>query len=214
MVELLASYRVLVGVAVGCGLVIAGFFEVTKAPIAVNRAAILQTAILTVLPGSEMLEKLVLNADGSLDEAAPDAADTPVAYLARDASGNLVGYAIPATGMGYQDRIRLLSGYDPAAGHLTGYVVLENRETPGLGARIANDPAFLDQFRDLPMQLDTTGQVLSRPLAVVPTGSSTQRSEIDALTGATVSSHAVVDILNVSLATWLPRLHAYHQERR
>ncbi len=205
MLELAASYRALVGVAVGCGLVIAGFFEGTKDTIEANRAELLQAAITTVLPGSATVTALALNEEDTLVEAADQ---TATVYLARDADGNVVGFAVPATGMGYQDRIRLIWGYDPRAQTLAGYVVLENRETPGLGALIATDEKFLAQFKNLPVQVDAS-QTLTTPMTVVPTGTASHPGEIDALTGATVSTRAVVDILNKSLARWLPALTAY-----
>jgi len=205
MVEVIASYRTLVGVAVGCGLVIAGFFESTRAPIAANRAAMLQTAIDTVLPGSIEIAPLVMNRAAVLEET--EDALVADAYLARDSNGEVVGFAIPATGVGYQDRIRLLWGFDPRRQQLTGYVVLENRETPGLGARIATDPAFLAQFREVQL-LEGEGSIGKPPLTVVPTGTARTPGEIDALTGATVSTRAVVDIVNRSISQWLPLLTA------
>jgi electron transport complex protein RnfG len=119
-----------------------------------------------------------------------------------------VGFAIAAQGMGYQDRIGLLYGIDPAQRRLLGLRVLESRETPGLGARIVDDPAFLEPFHDLPLTPDATGQPL--PLRIAR--GERRPGEIDGITGATVSSVAVARIVNESVAAWWPSLAALPTE--
>ena len=64
-------------------------------------------------------------------------------------SGALVGFAIPAEGAGFQDTIKLIYGFDAASHRVVGMGVLESRETPGLGDKIAKDADFLASFRDL-----------------------------------------------------------------
>lgn len=72
---------------------------------------------------------------------------------------------------------------------LRGVAILEQNETPGLGARIA-EPWFAAQL---------AGKRGS--LRLVPEGTrSTKADEIDAITGATITSAAVRDILNRVLA--------------
>ena len=53
-----------------------------------------------------------------------------------DETGRLVGLALPARAMGYQDQIHALYGYSPEQEAIVGLRVLESRETPGLGDRI------------------------------------------------------------------------------
>ena len=74
--------------------------------------------------------------------------------------------------------------------------VLESRETPGLGSRIADDPGFHSQFNDLAVE----------PQVVLVKGHGDKPNDVDAITGATISSTAVVKIINNADANWLPKL--------
>jgi electron transport complex protein RnfG len=196
-----AVYAVLVGIALTAGLAIALVFELTAERVAAQRALLQSRAVLDVLPGAVRWDALVERADGELVviEAGDAAARLFAGY---DAADQLVGYAIPAQGMGYQDRIGLLFGVDPAARRLLGLQVLESRETPGLGARIADDPAFLDSFRGLAIELDHRGQPRPPQLAALAASG----AGIDAITGATVSCQAVARIVGDGLALWWARL--------
>jgi electron transport complex protein RnfG len=68
---------------------------------------------------------------------------------------------------------------------LTGLVILENRETPGLGARIAHDEAFLGQFRGRELPLGDLS------------------ASVDAISGATVSSRAVMRLVSSAASAWV-----------
>jgi electron transport complex protein RnfG len=129
---------------------------------------------------------------GVADAADPD----PAVYAGYGAGGALVGYAIPAAGAGYQDTIRLIYGFDPAARRVVGMQILESRETPGLGDRIFKDLGFVAQFRDLAVE---------PPVELVKDGA-TAPHEVDAITGATISSAAVVGIIRGANEQWLGRL--------
>ena len=74
--------------------------------------------------------------------------------------------------------------------------VLESRETPGLGDRIYKDEVFVAEFRDLAVE----------PSIEVIKGHGEAPHEVDAITGATISSKAVVSILNAANDEWLDRL--------
>jgi electron transport complex protein RnfG len=76
--------------------------------------------------------------------------------------------------------------------------VLESRETPGLGDRIYKDERFVAEFADLAVE----------PAVELVKGHGEAPHEVDAITGATISSRAVVGILNSGNATWLARLPA------
>jgi len=81
---------------------------------------------------------------------------------------------------------------------VTGMYVLESRETPGLGDKIFKDEAFVANFRALAVD----------PEIVLVKGGRTADNEVDAITGATISSRAVVKILNTAHEAWRPRLEA------
>ena len=103
-----------------------------------------------------------------------------------DKDGKLLGYAIIAQGNGYQGVIQMIVGVDPAISKMEGMEVLESQETPGLGAEIANED-FRKQF---------VGLSLAHPIEYLKNRKPDQPYQIEAITGATISSRAVVSILN------------------
>ena len=112
----------------------------------------------------------------------------------------MLGYAIPAEGAGFQDTIKLIYGYDAAAQRIVGMEVLESRETPGLGDKIIKDKTFLANFDAL---------AVSQDIVLVKRGEKTKPYEVEGITGATISSKAVVAILNANMRRWKKRLDAH-----
>ena len=106
-------------------------------------------------------------------------------YEAVADDGERKGWVIPAAGPGFTDEIRLLVGLDPGATMITSIYVLDQKETPGLGALITA-ASFAAQFNDIPT---------NRALEVV-TLRPTAANQIKALTGATISSQSVAAIVN------------------
>jgi electron transport complex protein RnfG len=132
-----------------------------------------------------------------------DSPANPV-YATYDADGTLVGVAIPAAAQGYQDTIRALFGYDPEAGELTGYKVLESKETPGLGDQIGKNPDFLAQIEGMPVAVAEDGDGLAHAIETVKAGTKENPWEIDAIAGATISSEAVGVMLNEACQEVVP----------
>jgi electron transport complex protein RnfG len=89
-------------------------------------------------------------------------------YKAHDKEGKLIGVAFKASGKGYSSTIETMVGM-LKDGTITAIKVLSQNETPGLGARVA-EPEFTGQFKDIK---DISG--------------------VNAITGATISSRAVID---------------------
>jgi electron transport complex protein RnfG len=133
-------------------------------------------------------------------------------FAAYDDGGQLIGFAIEAAGMGYQDKIQLLYGYSLTEQAIIGLYVLESRETPGLGDRIGSDEAFLSNFHRLDVSLTADGDAVANPIEFVPPGKKTSPWQIDGITGATVSSRAVSEILRDSTQYWIPRLSALQSQ--
>jgi len=79
-------------------------------------------------------------------------------------------------------------------------------ETPGLGDKIATDPAFLANFEALDARLNAVGTALANPIVTVKRGRKTEPWQIDAISGATISAKAVGKALNESTQRLLPRL--------
>jgi electron transport complex protein RnfG len=127
-------------------------------------------------------------------------------YAGYDDQRSLVGLAVEAQGMGYQDVIRLLYGYSFADDAIVGIRVLESKETPGLGDKIETDPDFLENFRRLDVSLTADGTTVAHPIESVKRGEKEQPWQVDAITGATISSKAIANILSKSTAYWVPRI--------
>jgi electron transport complex protein RnfG len=200
-------YRAMVGVGLGCALLIVSVYQLTGPIIARNRAEALQAAIFQVLPEARS-SRTVRGAPGARFDAVDGEAQarTPLVHAGYDEGGRVVGLALEAEGMGYQDVIRILYGYAFERDAVVGIQVLESRETPGLGDKIATDPAFLGNFEHLDVSLDEAGATPLHPIESVKHGDKQHPWQVDGITGATISSVAIATILRNSTAWWIPRL--------
>ncbi len=178
------------------GLALVGAYLATKPTIERNEAAALQAAIFEVLPGAVRQAPMVLR-DGVLARVDAPAPGEPAIYAGYDSGDVLLGYAMPASGGGFQDTIGLIFGVEPDGKRLTGMRVLRSLETPGLGDRIVKDARFVAAFE---------GLHATPAIEAVKKGKGGAPNQVDAISGATISSKAVVKIINGANATWLPRL--------
>jgi electron transport complex protein RnfG len=80
----------------------------------------------------------------------------------------------------------MIIGVDAGLSKMSGMEVLESQETPGLGAEIA-----CEQFRK-----QFNGLAITHPIEYVKNQKPQQPYQIESITGATISSSAVVNILN------------------
>lgn len=182
------------------GFLIVVVHQWTEPRILAHRARVLREAIEEVLHAPERFDTLFV-VDGALVAEPPEEADLRTVeqiYPGYDASGRLVGYAIPAEEPGFQDLVRLIFGYDPGTKRILGMKVMENLETPGLGSRIATDSAFNAEFRGA-----------EPPLVGVKAGRGTTPHDIDMITGATISSRTVIRAINEALERLGPMIEAY-----
>lgn len=107
-------------------------------------------------------------------------------YKVYDDSGKSLGYAMPYEGNGFQGKIRLMFGLKDDLNEMTGLEILEQSETPGLGAKIVEND-FRSQFIKL----------ITKPEIDYVKGKKPEnKNEIQTITGATISSKSVVNILN------------------
>lgn len=111
-------------------------------------------------------------------------------YKIFDKSKVLLGYAAVAIGNGFQGKIKLMFGVKPDMKELVNLTVLDQSETPGLGTEVTQKEKFTNQFKKL------TADPL---VGWVKEGASTKPNEIQAKTGATISSKALVAIVNGGL---------------
>jgi electron transport complex protein RnfG len=200
-------YRVMVGVGVLCGLLIVGVFLSTRPVIERNRAEALERAIFRVLPEAHASRTFRLSEAGGFERVAGAARGGPVVHAGYDTGGRLIGLAVEARGMGYQDVIHVLYGYDFAREAIIGLQVLESRETPGLGDKIETDPGFLANFERLDVALGADGAV-AHPIEAVKPGEKEHAWQVDGITGATISSQAIARILRESSSSWVPRIRS------
>jgi len=199
-------YRSMVGVGLVCGLLVVTAFVGTAPIIRRNRAEALQRAVLQVLPGASSTRSFRLAEDGHLRPAGATATGDQLVHAAYDDRSRLIGVAVEAQGLGYQDVIRVLYGYAPARDAIVGLHVLDSRDTPGLGDRIETDPEFLRNFEHLDVALSDDGAELAHPIAPVKRGARTASWQVDTITGATISSTAVATMVSRSAAFWVPRI--------
>jgi electron transport complex protein RnfG len=107
-------------------------------------------------------------------------------FKAMSETGERVGWSFNAIGPGFADKIELVVVVDKNFDKLIGFDVLASAETPGFGNQIKFD-FFRDQFKGAPaegLKLETSGD------------NTKIDAEIIAISGATISSEAVVDIIN------------------
>ncbi|MGB5333421.1 MAG: FMN-binding protein [Woeseiaceae bacterium] len=194
-----SSLRLILTLAIAgliSGIAIIGIYESTLPTITANKARELREAVFKVLPGVSEMQQLVYR-DGGLVATEERRKEEQAIYGGYDREGNFIGYAIPAAGPGFQDTIGLLYGFAPEQKQVVGMEVLESRETPGLGDKIYKDADFVGSFRALSIEPN---------IVAVKKGAKARPNEIDAITGATISSKAVVRIINEAHAEWLQRL--------
>lgn len=199
--------RAMVGVGLVCGVLIVAVYETTKPVIARNRAAALQAAIFEVLPDARSSRSFQLSDSGiftAVEGSPPEGA--AMVFAGYDDAGSLVGLAIEGAGMGYQDTVRILWGYSACHETVVGMQVLESKETPGLGDKISSDPNFRQNFQRLDVRLNPQGAALANTVVATKHGQKTDPWQVDGITGATISSVAVSEILNDSASLWLPRI--------
>jgi electron transport complex protein RnfG len=121
--------------------------------------------------------------------------DTVVLYKVTDDAESGIGWVIPATELGFADKIQILVGVDSECSSILGMKVIDQKETPGLGNLIVAD-AFTSQF---------TGKSTSERLEVIKTEPSKEK-EILAVTGATISSVTVADAVNSAIGYAKPHI--------
>ena len=199
-----SMYRAIVGIGALCALLIVSVFKATEGRIADNRARFLAESVAEVLPEAESTLAVAVDASGALVEAGEDTA-LP-GYLGFDADGNVVGAVVTGIGMGYADNIRVIFAYSFELKAFTGFKILESKETPGLGDRVEVEPHFLASFEELDASLNEQGDALANAIVTVKEGERVSPWQIDGITGATITSVAIGDLLNESASVWVPAL--------
>ena len=150
--------------------------------IAVNEEANRQKALKTVID-AETFENAEIT-DDLKSIAEKYGCELNGVYTAKDADGNKIGVCSILTGSGYAGGLQIAVGADKEA-KASGIEIITSGETPGLGQN-ASKPAFKDRFKGK-----------SAGISVVKSGAND--TQINALSGATLTSEGVTRIVNAAL---------------
>ncbi len=165
--------------------VVSGIYLTTRERVLRNEELYLKTAVLFAanieVPEQPAAQEELYNE--RINEVRND--QGRIRYYEVGTAGSPTGYVLPVSGPGVWGEIEAVVGFDAGLNRLTGVDFIAQNETPGLGARIT-ERWFRVQFRG------KTG-----PFTRVPEGTEGESStEFDAITGATLTSKSVQQILN------------------
>ncbi|RRD94914.1 RnfABCDGE type electron transport complex subunit G [Clostridiales bacterium COT073_COT-073] len=166
---------------------------------AITAIAGLLLSIVNSMTADAIAAQKIIQRDNALNAVLPDASFEEIKiekaeeyqriqgiYQAKDSAGNLAGYAFMLTNKGYGGTITLAAGIS-AGGVISGMDIITHSETPGLGANADTDK-FKEKLKG--KQAET--------LTVVKGNNDGQN--VDALSGATITSAAVTDAVNEAIA--------------
>ncbi len=166
-----------IALSVGLLLSVANYF--TKDTIAAGKEQEIAEALAQVLPAAQSFEEMVLEGTNETVTAM---------YIGKDASGGTAGYCVQTEPSGYGGPVVMIVGIGND-GSVEGVNITEHSETPGLGA-LASEEEFRGQYIGI-----------KEPAKVNKDG-----GEIEAITGATITSRAVTDGVNAALEAVQPLL--------
>ncbi|MDE6673965.1 MAG: RnfABCDGE type electron transport complex subunit G [Acetatifactor sp.] len=199
MKNMLKDAAILFAITLISGLLLGLVYQVTAQPRREQQERKVREACQAVFAQAEKFEDI----DYTVSEAlAQQLADNGVrigtVYQAMDAAGSPMGYVIETTsGEGYGGNITLYAGITND-GILNGVSILSISETPGLGMRAGE--VLVPQFADKP----------AGEFTYTKTGSQSD-SEIDAISGATITTKAVTNAVNGAVSVFVQDLKGGEQ---
>ena len=175
---------ILFAITLLAGLMLGFVYELTKEPIRLQEEKAIQEACRKVFTEAAEFEVSEYVTSAALTaELKENGVEIGTVYDALDASGNHLGYVLETTTFeGYAGEITLYMGVTDA-GMLNGVSILTIGETPGLGMRA--EEVLVPQFENVEATIFTYTK-----------SGSTSDSEIDAISGATITTKAVVNAVN------------------
>ena len=194
MKSMLKDAGILFAITLVAGLLLGCVYQITKEPIARQEALAQENACREVFSDAESFEAVTdfteEAAQTVLNEGGYSAASVNACQEAKDASGTVLGYVLTVTTHeGYGGDIQFAMGIQDD-GTLNGISILSIGETAGLGMR-ANTDAFKDQFKDKKVD----------KFEYTKTGA-TADNQIDALSGATITTNAMTNGVNAGLCAF------------
>ncbi len=176
------------------GLVLGFIYELTKDPIKRQQELAIQKACKAVFEQAHSFSQLdYLPGEELANELSAQGVTVGKAYVALDEARNILGYVVESTSSkGYGGNITLYVGVT-SDGMLNDISILEIKETPGLGMNAGKvlKPQFHNKYAE--------------EFTYTKNGSQSD-SEIDAISGATVTTGAVVNAVNGGLKAVLREL--------
>ena len=177
-----------------------GFSQFTQEIVQANQERNFEVAVLKVLPGMydpnlssvELHKKFTEQVDKPTKQTAG-------AYTLRK-NEIIEAYALPIEGQGFWAPIKAVIGIKSDTKTITGLVIYEQRETPGLGAEIATKE-FTKQFENLVLSVN------DKPISFRRPGDVLQQGQVHAITGATQTSIRFEKIVNDNLNQWREKLN-------
>jgi len=191
--------RTLTVVSLLCGMLIVVTDVNTRVRIRHNQEVIMRESVAQLLPGIRKQIVYAIDPSGNLTVSSGVQGEGPRLFAGYGPDGRFLGVVIETSDRGYADVISAMYAYDPDARTITGFKVVDMRETPGLGSRIGSDPEFTANFK----ALDASG---GHPITTVKHGTKKNPWEIDAISGATISSRAVGRMLQKSVQNVAPAI--------
>ncbi|MBQ8117792.1 MAG: RnfABCDGE type electron transport complex subunit G [Lachnospiraceae bacterium] len=173
------------------GALLGFVYELTKEPIRIQQEKAIEEACLTVLPGAQDAGTVFHPIEHTLtpelaEELAANGITIGTVYEATAADGSLFGYVTESTSsQGYGGNIVLYTGVD-STGKVGGVSILKINETAGLGMEAPN--VLVPQF---------AGRQVEQ-FKYTKSGSLTE-DQVDAISGATITTKAVVNAVNGGL---------------
>lgn len=143
---------------------------------------------------------------------------------AKDEKTKPIGYVIPINGYGLWDAIYGYLAIEPDADTVIGITWYDQKETPGLGANIAEaswqklfdgkkifqeGPDGKTDFKTAPLGITVVKGKVSEVLGSNPKA----KSAVDGMTGATLTGNGVNDAFKAVLAAYKPFLIKVHQDQ-
>lgn len=191
MKKIIKDTLILTIITVVAGFCLGYVYDITKEPIAKTQELAKQNAYKAVFMDADSFAEdeisHVANADVILEGGGFNGVKIDEALAALDASGNVIGYVLTVTDSeGYGGDITITMGIK-SDGTLNGIEILSISETAGLGMR-ANTDEFKGQFANKQVE----------QFAYTKTGAKSDY-EIDALSGATITTKAVLNAVNGGL---------------
>ena len=105
-------------------------------------------------------------------------------------------FAVPFAGQGFWDKIKGVIGIAADEKTITGVAFYEQKETPGLGARI-DEEEFRSQF------VGKTIEDNADPIGIIPVTETPGKNEVHAITGATQTCTRLETLMNRDIQIWL-----------